>query len=412
MRHFATVWVDAFHRSSRAALVSALVVGATLLAAHAHAQCSEQGPFQYYTGGIQGLCPCFAPGEQAGVVFTLPAAEYPIEIMKVGIAWFSQFGGSGQTLEEAIHVYAGGLPNPGPPIFTLPGPQLTDGVINEFNLGVLPGEIRVESGPFTVTLEFQNPSDPFAPTIAYDNGCQAGKNVVFAIPGGWTSACALGVPGDWVFYVKYRSLKVTAQKSPAQVVFSNIPVNQTTCDTVFVANTGCDTLLIDGISGCGAAPFSIDTTMTAHAVVPGGQTMIKVCATPTSANPANCTLTVASNASNAPTTFAVSIDGVTAVGGAPPGDGFAVLGVVPNPFNPATTIRFRIPGEMAVTAEVWSVSGERVATLARDRVYAAGDNELRWNGRSTAGAPVASGVYLVRITTPLGARVARAILLK
>ncbi len=195
------------------------------------------------------------------------------------------------------------------------------------------------------------------------------------------------------------------------MVFSNIPVNQTTCDTVFVANTGCDTLLIDGISGCGAAPFSIDTTMTAHSVAPGGQTMIKVCATPTSESPANCTLTVSSNASNQPTTFPVSIDGVTAVGG-PPGAGFAVLGVVPNPFNPAATIRFRIPGEMAVTAEVWSVLGERVATLARGRVYAAGDNEVRWDGRNTAGLPVASGVYLVRITTPLGARVARAVLLE
>jgi flagellar hook assembly protein FlgD len=53
-----------------------------------------------------------------------------------------------------------------------------------------------------------------------------------------------------------------------------------------------------------------------------------------------------------------------------------------------------------------------VATLVRGRVYAAGDNELRWDGRNTAGSHVASGVYLVRITTPLGARVARAVLLE
>jgi hypothetical protein len=52
-------------------------------------------------------------------VFTLPAAAYPIEILKVGIGWGSQFGGSGQTLGAAINIYAGGLPNPGSPIFSL-----------------------------------------------------------------------------------------------------------------------------------------------------------------------------------------------------------------------------------------------------------------------------------------------------
>jgi hypothetical protein len=38
------------------------------------------------------------------------------------------------------------------------------------------------------------------------NGCQAGKNVVYAIPGGWYSACALGVTGDWIVYAVYRQV--------------------------------------------------------------------------------------------------------------------------------------------------------------------------------------------------------------
>ena len=158
----------------------------------ANAQCTET-QFQNYTGGGQVTCPCFVAGEMAGAVFTLPANVYPIEITRVGIGWGSQFGGSGETLAEAINIYAGGLPNPGSPIFSLPGPQLSDGFINEFNLDPLPGRIAIASGPFTVALEFNqdNASDPFAASVVHDgNGCQGGKNVVFAIPGGWQSACA------------------------------------------------------------------------------------------------------------------------------------------------------------------------------------------------------------------------------
>lgn len=173
----------------------------------AAAQCPAEPPLANYTGTSTIVCPCFIPGEQAGAVFTAPAGDYPLEILRIGIAWGSQFGGSPQSLEEALHVYAGGLPNPGAPIFTLPGPVMTDGFINEFDLEAQPGEITVTSGPFTASLEFlnQNAGDLFAPSVTHDgNGCQAGKNAVFVQPGGWADACALGVSGDWVIYVIYR----------------------------------------------------------------------------------------------------------------------------------------------------------------------------------------------------------------
>ena len=173
----------------------------------AFAQCTEEPPLQNYTGLGAVSCPCFIPGEQAGVVLQAPAAHYPLEILRIGVGWASQFGGAFAQIEEAIHVYSGSLPNPGTPVFSLVGPQLTDGVINEFNIEPLPGEVTIGGGPFTVTLEFFNSNslDPFAPTVIHDgNGCQTGKNVVFAIPGGWNDACALSVSGDWVFYVVYR----------------------------------------------------------------------------------------------------------------------------------------------------------------------------------------------------------------
>jgi hypothetical protein len=173
----------------------------------ARAQCPEEPPLQNFTGVGTVVCPCFAVGEQAGAVLTAPAAHYPLEILRIGVGWGSQSGGNPDQLEQAVHVYAGGLPNPGTPIFTLLGPQLVDGVINEYDIEPLPGEVTVAGGPFTVTLEFMNPNagEIFSPSVVHDgNGCQAGKNVVFAIPGGWLDACPLGVTGDWVFYVVYR----------------------------------------------------------------------------------------------------------------------------------------------------------------------------------------------------------------
>lgn len=187
--------------------VPLLLLAALAGPAAVRAQCPEEPPLQNWTGSGTTACPCFIPGEEAGAVLDLPAGDFPIEILRIGVGWGSQFGGNPDTLEQAIHVYPAGLPDPGVPIFTLEGPQLTDGVINEFDVEPLPGEIIVDSGPFTVTLEFlnQNSGDFFAPSVVHDgNGCQPGKNVVFVDPGGWNDACPLGVTGDWVFYVIYR----------------------------------------------------------------------------------------------------------------------------------------------------------------------------------------------------------------
>jgi hypothetical protein len=185
--------------------------------------CPEEDPLQNYTGGGTVVCPCFVAGEEAGAVLQAPAEHYPIEILRVGIGWGSIYGGTGQSLEQAIHIYAGGLPNPGSPIFTLEGPVLMDGFINEFDLEPSPGEITIDSGPFTVTLEFMNDNagDIYAPSMVHDgNGCQAGKDVVYAIPGGWYSACALGVTGDWVVYAVYRQVNCGAGVDGEMVVSS------------------------------------------------------------------------------------------------------------------------------------------------------------------------------------------------
>jgi hypothetical protein len=204
----------------------------------------------------------------------------------------------------------------------------------------------------------------------------------------------------------------TVAVHPPSVDFGSVPVNDTVCDSVYVVNEGPTTLEIDGIYGCTTAPFSLDTTMTSHSVAAGDSTKIVVCVTPDSPGPFDCTITVVSNASNGPTNIPVSLDIVTAIGDGAAPMPFEIVAVSPNPFNPSTTIRFSLPQRMPVTAEVWSVTGAKVRVLTNGRTFAAGANELRWDGRNDANEPVASGVYFVRVSTELGEKVTRAVLLK
>ena len=193
--------------------VFAAMVWVSAMAFPLLAQCPDEPPLLNYTGTTGNVCPCFIAGEEAGVVLEAPVEHYPIEILRVGIGWASQMGGSPQSLEQSLHVYANGLPAPGTPIFTLDGPVMTDGYINEFDFEPFAGEIIVNSGPFTITLEFlnNNAGNTFAPSVYSDgNGCQDGKNVVFAVPGGWFDACVLGVTGDWVMYAIYRQVNCGA----------------------------------------------------------------------------------------------------------------------------------------------------------------------------------------------------------
>ncbi len=204
------------------ALVCALFLAAVSDVRPAAAQCGpDEPPVQRYTGGISSVCPCFVPGEEAGTTFLVPAAHFPIEVLRVGIGWASQFGGGGQQLEQAIHIYGAGLPNPGPRLHTLGGPVLTDGAINVFDLQAQLGSVLVNNGPVTVTLEFLNSSSPpFGPGLGFDSGCTPGANVVKANPGGWSDACNLGVTGDWVFFMVYRK---ACQSGSGEITVSNAP---------------------------------------------------------------------------------------------------------------------------------------------------------------------------------------------
>jgi hypothetical protein len=189
--------------------------------------CPTEPTLQHYTGAGNTACPCFAPGEQAGVVFAVPAEHFPIEVLRVGVGWGSLFGGNPAQIEQALHVYDGRLPNPGVPVFSLLGPQLNDGVINEFNLELLGTPVVVAGPSVAVTLEFYytNANIATAPTVVHDgNGCQPGVNLIRAVPGGWFDACQLGVSGDWVFHLVYRQVNcLTGVDDGEHTVTSGLP---------------------------------------------------------------------------------------------------------------------------------------------------------------------------------------------
>ncbi len=70
----------------------------------------------------------------------------------------------------------------------------------------------------------------------------------------------------------------------------------------------------------------------------------------------------------------------------------------PNPFNPRTTISFRIAENGPASLRIYDVSGRLVRTLV-DGVVEAGTHEMAWDGRTVDGRAAASGIYFMRLET-------------
>ncbi|UCE01745.1 MAG: hypothetical protein JSW67_10770 [Candidatus Latescibacterota bacterium] len=70
----------------------------------------------------------------------------------------------------------------------------------------------------------------------------------------------------------------------------------------------------------------------------------------------------------------------------------------PNPFNPHTRIRFRLAKSQRVRVGIYNVRGQRIATLAADRLDA-GEHHVVWAGRTQHGVPAPSGAYFVILKT-------------
>jgi flagellar hook assembly protein FlgD len=88
------------------------------------------------------------------------------------------------------------------------------------------------------------------------------------------------------------------------------------------------------------------------------------------------------------------------------------LSIVPNPFNPSTTVHVTLPHTSRVTVDIVSAGGTLVRSLTADELLTAGVYRITWDGRTDSGLEPASGVYFVRLTTPSGTKSAKAMLMK
>jgi hypothetical protein len=72
-----------------------------------------------------------------------------------------------------------------------------------------------------------------------------------------------------------------------------------------------------------------------------------------------------------------------------------LLPCYPNPFNPTTTIAFDVSRQSHVVLRVLDITGRTVGTVL-DRQMEPGTHRLVWDGRSSEGTELASGVYFLR----------------
>jgi len=68
----------------------------------------------------------------------------------------------------------------------------------------------------------------------------------------------------------------------------------------------------------------------------------------------------------------------------------------PNPFNPGTTLRYKIADPGNVTLDIFNISGERITRLINGQ-HQPGNYEIYWNGKDNNNQEVSSGVYIYRL---------------
>ena len=73
------------------------------------------------------------------------------------------------------------------------------------------------------------------------------------------------------------------------------------------------------------------------------------------------------------------------------------LGNYPNPFNPSTTISYRLAETVVVSLRVYDLSGRLVRTLVQGEGQSQGTHEFVWGGRNDSGQSMASGTYVYRL---------------
>jgi len=73
------------------------------------------------------------------------------------------------------------------------------------------------------------------------------------------------------------------------------------------------------------------------------------------------------------------------------------LKIYPNPFNPSTTIRFKLSSSINVKLEIYNQRGQLVRRLVNEKVQA-GEHSISWDGKDDAHLSVSSGLYYAKLS--------------
>ncbi len=82
------------------------------------------------------------------------------------------------------------------------------------------------------------------------------------------------------------------------------------------------------------------------------------------------------------------------------------ISAMPNPFNPVTTIQFSLPVSSNVSVDVYSITGQKVASLFHGNMVR-GNHSVQFNGTG-----LASGTYFCRIATSKSVKTEKILLMK
>jgi hypothetical protein len=97
--------------------------------------------------------------------------------------------------------------------------------------------------------------------------------------------------------------------------------------------------------------------------------------------------------------FLLTIQGDLFLDEEPIPDKFSLGRAYPNPFNPVVTIPFTIEKPRDVSIHIYDISGRRVNTILQNQFLHPGLYHNNWDGSNDQSKNVATGTYIIQITS-------------
>ena len=90
---------------------------------------------------------------------------------------------------------------------------------------------------------------------------------------------------------------------------------------------------------------------------------------------------------------------------------YKLYNAYPNPFNPTTTLHYKLPKEVLVSLNIYDLMGHSIKSLMNNK-QPAGDHSIKWDATNNLGEPVSAGMYIYMIQAGEFRQVKKMVLLK